>query len=79
MYVVINHNGVGLWDDGDETYLAPFFCQYDLGKCKVKICCYVFMIALTFLSFANMIQVSVNDNKEAVVICKKRSYQFVQY
>ena len=36
MYVVINHNGVGLWDDGDETYLAPFFCQYDLGKCKRK-------------------------------------------
>ena len=45
MYCAINYQGVGLWDDESEFYPRPFFCQYDLGKCKVKICSYVFMIA----------------------------------
>ena len=34
MYGTINYNGVGLWDDEGEFLPRPFFCQYDLGKCK---------------------------------------------
>ena len=39
MFGAINFNGgVGPWNDDESSDPQPFFCQYDLGKCKQKNC-----------------------------------------
>ena len=37
MFGAINFNGgVGPWNDDESSDPQPFFCQYDLSKCKQK-------------------------------------------